>query len=212
MEARTLAAAIALTFLLGLGVGWQLMPRQLAAITETATSIVTVTLAGATVERAVTSTIYVPAGAATTTVTVTAPPPALPRILLPTASLECGEDGAFLRISFVVANAGSGTVLVNVSGITHGLRGVEEVGRLSSPYAPPGLAEVGPQEAHVALSFAVTDPGALEQLIEPQPGGFAAALLAAKIKVPYLWEGGSGELELESLPLTFSERCGLPHK
>jgi len=214
METRTLAAAIALIFLLGLGVGWQLMPRQQQAImlTETTTRIVTITLAGATVERVVTSTIYVAAGAATSTVTVTALPPALPKILLPTASLDCGEEGNYLRISFIVANAGSGTILVNVSGITHRLRGVKEVERFSSPYIPPGLAEVGAQEAHIVLSFVVTDPGALKQLIKPQPEGFAVMLLMAEMRVPYLWEGGSGELELESLPLTLPEGCGLPNK
>jgi hypothetical protein len=214
MEARVIAAAIALSLLIGLGAGWQLMPRRqvAATVTVTETRLATVTLAGATVERTATSTILVPVGAAATTVTVTAPPPALPRILLPTARLDCGGNGTFLWISFVVANAGTGTILVNVSGIAHGLRGVEELERLSSPYAPPGVAEAGPQEAHIALAFTVTDPGELERLLRPQPEGFSALLLSVGIRVPYSWEGGSGVLELGEVPLTLSERCGLPNK
>jgi hypothetical protein len=36
-------------------------------------------------------------------------------------------------------------------------------------------------------------------------------VLAGDIRVPYSWEGGSGELELGEVPLTLSEGC-LPNK
>jgi len=216
VEARTLAAAVALAFLIGLGAGWQLMPGRQAAPTLVVTEVgaVTVTAAGATLVRTVTSLVYAAAGTVTefVTVTVTVPPVAAPRILSPYATLECGEGGTLLRIHFILANAGSGSIYANVSGISHGLLGVEELERLSSPYLPPGLAEAGPQEALISLSFAVADLEGFSRLVEPPAEGFTLHSLRAGIEVPYLWEGGSGALRLEAVPLRVSEDCQLPIK